>query len=157
MLKKSDTPLVAVEVSPRAQATIYPPPFASRVAGRIKRRLGDHFGLTKLGINFTTLEPGSQSALLHRHTLQEEFVYIVAGTAVLRTGEAEHELSAGMCIGFRPDGPAHHLLNRSDQPVHYLEIGDRPGGDAADYPEDDLVAQMVDGAWATTHREGSPW
>ena len=36
----------------------YPEPFASRVAGRVRRPLGDVFGLTNFGVNLTRLPPG---------------------------------------------------------------------------------------------------
>lgn len=156
MPQKNPSAVLAIAIEPRSQATIYPPPYAGRVAGRTKRRLGDHFGIAKFGVNLTTLQPGAQSALLHRHSEQEEFVYILAGIATLRTGTAEEELTPGMCMGFCPDGPAHHLLNRTNEVVHYLEIGDRPAEDVAEYPEDDLVARIVDGAWLMSRRDGSP-
>lgn len=157
MTRTPSIPIDAMKVEPRMQATIYPRPFALRVSGRTKRRLGDQFQLGKFGVNLTTLAPDSQSALLHRHSRQEEFVYVLSGTVTLRTGEEEHELGPGMCVGFRPDGPAHHLVNRSREPVHYLEIGDRPADDSAEYPEDDLVAEMRNGAWVMKHRDGTPW
>jgi uncharacterized cupin superfamily protein len=36
----------------------YPEPYRSRVLPRVKRRLGDALGLTKIGVNLTTLPPG---------------------------------------------------------------------------------------------------
>jgi uncharacterized cupin superfamily protein len=48
--------------------TNYPDPFAKRVAGRERRRLGEAFGLRNFGVNLTRLEPGAESALRHRHT-----------------------------------------------------------------------------------------
>ena len=50
--------VVAAEAPPRGRASNYPEPFASRMAGRIKRPLGDLFGLTNFGVNLTTLQPG---------------------------------------------------------------------------------------------------
>ena len=38
----------------------YPPPFAARVAGRERRRLGEAFGLRSFGVNLTRLPPGVQ-------------------------------------------------------------------------------------------------
>jgi len=93
------------------------------------------------------LAPGARSALLHRHSHSQEFVYILAGTPVLRLDADEHELAPGMCIGFRPDGPAHYLVNRSNAPACYLEIGDRDPDDGATYPEDDLVAARHGDGW----------
>jgi uncharacterized cupin superfamily protein len=150
-------PMPASEVAPRATATLYPKEFAERVAGRIKRRLGDHFGISSFGVNLTELPPGCQSALLHRHTQQEEFVYILSGVATLCTGAEQHQLSTGSCVGFLPTGPAHHLVNLSDQNVLYLEIGDRLPGDAAEYPQDDLVAEMTATGWEFRKRDGTLW
>jgi hypothetical protein len=40
----------------------YPQSYRARVLPRSKRRLGDAFGLTRIGINYTTLPPGKESA-----------------------------------------------------------------------------------------------
>ena len=47
--------VVAADAKPRERSSNYPEPFASRMAGRIKRPLGDLFGLTNFGVNLTTL------------------------------------------------------------------------------------------------------
>lgn len=150
-------PVIAVDVAPRARASNYPPVFAAKVAGRVKRALGDTFGIAGFGVNLTTLAPGAQSALLHRHTVQEEFVFVLSGFPTLRTDTGEFALAPGMCVGFRLGGPAHHLLNRTDNEVQYLEIGDRSENDRGEYPEDDLVAERADGSWLFCHRDGTPW
>ena len=74
----------------------YPQPYRSRVLPREKRRLGDALGLTKIGVNLTTLPPGKESSMRHWHTHEDEFVYIVAGEVVLRTDAGEQVLRAGM-------------------------------------------------------------
>ena len=138
--------LVAAELPPRKKTTNYPEVFAARVAGREKRILGDLFGLTQYGVNLTRLAPGAVSALRHAHTRQDEFVYILEGNPVLVTDAGETPLRPGMCAGFKAGtGDAHHLLNRTGEPVVYLEVGDRAAGDAVSYPDDDLRAGMVDG------------
>jgi len=48
----------AADVAPRVKPSIYTEPFASRVAGRQKRVLGDLFGLKNFGVNLTRLAPG---------------------------------------------------------------------------------------------------
>ena len=63
---------VALEVPPRAKPSVYPEPFASRMAGREKRQLGDFFGLSTFGVNLTRLLPGGVSALRHAHARQDE-------------------------------------------------------------------------------------
>jgi uncharacterized cupin superfamily protein len=148
----------ANDVAPRAKRSNYPEPFAARVAGREKRQLGDVFGLTNFGVNLTRLAPGAASALRHAHTHQDEFVYILKGKPVLITGAGEVALTEGMCAGFRAGDPnAHHLVNRTDEDVVYLEVGDRTPGDQAVYPDDDLQAAMVEGAWRFTHKDGTQY
>jgi uncharacterized cupin superfamily protein len=149
-------PLSAVDV-PAVSRTIYPEPFATQVAGRLKRRLGDQFGLANFGVNLTELAPGAVSALLHHHSRQDEFVYILSGSPILVLDNNEYPLRAGDCCGFKAgNGVAHQLVNRSGQPVQYLEIGDRSTGDYAEYPRDDLkFTQVEGGAWILTRKDGS--
>lgn len=147
-----------LDVAPRTRPSNYPAPFAQRMSGRIKRALGDVFGLEQFGVNHTRLAAGAQSALHHRHSGQEEFVYILSGSPVLLTDEGETLLHPGMCAGFAPGGSAHHLLNRSDQEVCYLEIGTRISADSVDYPDDDLIGRNdAGGTWRFTHKDGTPY
>jgi uncharacterized cupin superfamily protein len=150
--------ILAAEAAPRTKPSIYPPVFATRVAGRERRPLGDVFGLRNFGVNLTRVPPGAESALLHRHTKQDEFIYIVEGTPTLVTDAGETLLSPGMCAGFPAGGIAHHLCNRSTRDVVYLEVGDRTPGDGATYPNDDLkLAMGDDGAWRVSHKDGRPY
>jgi uncharacterized cupin superfamily protein len=150
--------VVAAQAPRRTRPSIYPEPFASRMAGRVKHPLGDLFGLTNFGVNLVRLMPGAGSALRHAHSRQDEFVYIVQGNAVLITDAGETQLSAGMCAGFKSGtGNAHQLLNRSGEEVIYLEVGDRSAGDSAVYPDDDLQAALVEGKWLFTHKDGSAY
>ncbi|WP_424362832.1 cupin domain-containing protein [Methylocystis parvus] len=147
--------IVASAVAPRSRPSNYPEPFAARVAGREKRALGDVFGLANFGVNLTRLAPGAQSALMHRHSRQDELVYILEGRPTLVTEEGEMQLGPGMCAGFPAGGVAHHLVNRTDTDALYLEIGDRTPGDAGEYPYDDLEARLgPDGRWAFFHKDG---
>lgn len=148
----------ATQVAPRTQRSIYPEPFASRMAGREKRALGDVFGLSNFGVNLTKLLPGAVSALRHAHSRQDEFVYILQGHPVLISDAGETQLSPGMCAGIKAGtGNGQQLLNRSNEEVTYLEIGDRSAGDCVVYPDDDLQAVLVDGEWQFAHKDGSPY
>lgn len=151
-------PMHAASAPARIRKSVYPEPFASRMAGRIKRPLGDLFGLGNFGVNLTELAPGGESALLHRHSKQDEFVYIVQGSPTLVTKAGEELLEPGMCAGFPAGGTAHQLVNRGKDTVVYLEIGDRRPGDSAEYPDDDIRAEMgEDGAWRFTRKDGTPY
>jgi uncharacterized cupin superfamily protein len=134
--------LFACEAPPRAKATNYPEPFAARVNGRLKRPLGDLFGLRNFGVNLTRLAPGAVSSLHHRHSRQDEFIYVLEGEATLFTDQGQTTLRPGMVAGFAANGPAHHLENNSDRDCVFLEIGDRSQGDMVSYQADDIQAVM---------------
>ena len=132
----------------------YPVHLRGAVAGRARRRLGDARGLSGFGVNLSRLEPGAQSALRHWQSREDEFVYVVEGVLTLRTDAGEVSLTAGMCAGFpagKPDG--HCLINLSDRPATYLEVGNRVDGDEAHYPEEDLWYRGK----KFFHRDGRPW
>jgi uncharacterized cupin superfamily protein len=150
--------LRAADVPPQTTKTNYPEPFASMVAGRTKRRLGEAFGLKNFGVNLTHLAPGAVSALRHSHAKQDELIYIVEGEPVLITDAGETKMKAGDCAGFRAgSGDAHHLVNRGKTNVVYLEIGDRTPGEAVVYPDDDLDMAVIDGKMRFTHKDGRPY
>lgn len=141
----------------RTKPSNYPEPFLSRMAKREKRPLGDLFGLKNFGVNLTTLNPGGESALLHRHSKQDEMIYILEGEPTLVTDKGEVTLKPGMCAGFPAGGVAHQLVNRTARDVVYLEIGDRTPGDEGTYPNDDIKAVLVGGKWQFTHKDGTPY
>ena len=159
--KQRPTPLpaiVAAEVAPRRQASAYPEPFASRMSGREKRQLGEALGLRNFGVNLTTLAPGAVSALRHSHSMQNEFIYVLQGQPLLRTEAGEPPMAPGMCAGFPAgSGDGHQLFNPGPETVVYLEVGDRSPGDMVSYPDDDLMAQLVDGRWRFLHKDGSSY
>jgi len=156
---KPPVAILATEASPRTKPSNYPEPFATRMAGRQKRPLGDLFGLENFGVNLTRLPPGAISALRHAHSRQDEFIYILEGTPTLITDAGETLLGPGLCSGFPAGtGDAHHLVNRSPQDVVYLEVGDRSPDDAASYPDDDICALLgPHGQWQFTHKDGSTY
>ncbi len=149
-------PISAASISAPLGKTIYPVPYAALVQGRLKRKLGEHFGLTNFGVNLTQLAPNAISALAHCHSKQEEFIFVLEGNPTLVLGDEEFGLKPGDCYGFPADtGIAHQLINRSGETVTYLEIGNRTPGDQVEYPNDDLKAtQLPNGQWAITHKDG---
>lgn len=151
--------IVAAQAAPRTKPSNYPEPFATRMAGRLKRPLGDVFGLTHFGVNLTRLVPNASSALRHAHSRQDEFVYILEGRPTLLTDDGRTLLEPGMCAGFKAGtGNAHCLVNETTSDVVYLEIGDRTPGDEGSYPDDDLRARLDgNGKWIFVHKDGSPY
>jgi len=145
-------------VPPRSSSG-YPEPFRSRVLPREKRPLGKALGLTRIGLNLTTLPPGKESTMRHFHTREDELVFVLEGEVVLRTDEGEQVLTAGKCAGF-PAGVrnGHQLVNRSDRPARYLEISSLDAEDTAEYPDVDLAYRKApDGGAVFTHKDGTPY
>jgi uncharacterized cupin superfamily protein len=140
--------------------TTYPEPYRSQVMPREKRALGDALGLTKIGVNHTTLAPGKLSSMCHWHTAEDELIYVLEGEVVLRTSAGEQVLSAGTCAGF-PAGveEGHQLINRSTRPAVYLEISNRDAEDTAYYTdaEVDLIANPPHARGAMTRKDGTPY
>ncbi len=151
---KIDLSTVPVETG-----TNYPAPFQSVVSGRSRQRVGNAAGLQNFGVNLTTLAPGSQSALRHWHSAQDEFVYVVRGELWLVTDDGEQILTAGEMAGFAAGiANGHHLVNRSDQLAIYLEVGDRTASDQVNYPDQDLKYVLVDtGGRAFTRKNDHPY
>jgi len=152
----------AAEAPLRAKKSLYPEAVTARLSaqlkGREKRPLGDVFGLQNFGVNLTRLAPGAISALRHAHASQDEFIYVLAGTPTLYTDEGATPLQPGMCAGFKAGtGNGHRLVNETADEVWYLEVGDRASGDRVDYPDDDLLALLLDGAWQFRHKDGSAY
>ena len=150
--------ILASDAPARIRPSNYPEPFASRMAGRQKRPLGDVFGLQNFGVNLTRLGPNAVSSLRHAHSRQDEFIYVLQGRPTLHTDAGRTQLSPGMCAGFKAGtGDAHCLINETTEEVVYLEVGDRTPGDEGSYPDDDLKAVLSDGKWQFIHKDGSPY
>ena len=157
-MSKPTAAIEAATAALRKRASNYPEPFAARVSAREKRPLGDLFGVTNFGVNHTRLAPGGQSALHHRHSRQDEFIYVLEGEPTLVTDVDETQLRPGMCAGFQAGGSAHHIENRTSRDVVILEVGDRSAGDEFFYPDDDIEAVLGDDRqWRFTRKNGTPY
>jgi uncharacterized cupin superfamily protein len=158
----TDVPPIAIEaqsVPPRPPLFAFPEPLVSLMAKRERRALGNPFGLTNFGVNLTRLAPGGISAPRHYHSEQDEFVFVLEGTPTLITNGGETQLKPGMCAGFKAgSADAHHLVNKGEIDVVYLEIGDRSLNDVVTYPDDDIkLAKTAEGKMEVVHKDGSPY
>jgi uncharacterized cupin superfamily protein len=137
----------------------YPEPYRGPVEARIKRPLGDATGLSQFGVNLVELPPGCWSSQRHWHSHEDEFVYVLDGELTLVTDAGEQVLGPGMAAGFPagdPDG--HHLINRTDRPATYLEVGSRRDDlDECDYPDIDMAVRQRDGRQMYVKKSGEPY
>jgi uncharacterized cupin superfamily protein len=148
----------ATDVPAPSARTLYPEPFASMVEGRMRRKLGDHFGLQAFGVNLVRMAPGAISSVRHHHSKEDEFIYVLEGTLTLTSDDTEVELGPGMCAGFRAgNNVAHSLSNRTHADALFIEIGARFDDDECVYPYDDLMLTRRGNEWVYTHKDGTPY
>ena len=151
-------PKIDIDTLGEENRTGYPSPFDEIVQGRFRKVLGDAGGLTQFGVNLTRLEPGSASAQRHWHENEDEFVFIVAGEAVLIEDGGETVLKPGDAAAFKAGVEnGHHLVNKSDADVIYLEIGSRAPEESGDYPDIDMKFISESNATRYTHKDGTPY
>ncbi len=142
---------------PARQGTDYPPPHDAPCLNRIRRALGDAFGLSQFGVNLLDLPPGTWSSQRHWHEQQDEFVYVLEGEVVLVTDEGETVLRPGMVAGFRAGkANGHHLVNRSDKTVRVLEVGTRTVEEVAYYSDIDMMVRENADGWGYSTKDGQP-
>jgi len=115
--------------------TGYPPPHNQAVAGRWQQRFGAASGLTQLGANRVTLEPGAWSSQRHWHFTEDELVVMLSGEAVLVEDDGETVLRTGdICVWPAGAENGHCLQNRSDAACCFLAVSAGPdtGGGYSD-------------------------
>jgi uncharacterized cupin superfamily protein len=149
-------PKIDIDNAPTRFGSAYPAPFDAPCRERKRRKLGDVAGLDQFGVNLMRLAPGAWTSQRHWHTHEDEFVWVVSGEVVLVEDAGETILRAGDCAGFKAGVPnGHHIQNRSDAEAVLLEVGSRrPGVDAADYPDLDMIVTPDD---VYRHRDGTPY
>jgi uncharacterized cupin superfamily protein len=102
-------------------------------------------GLTQFGANIDRLMPGAVSSDRHWHTAEDEFLYVLDGTATVVDDDGAHTLYPGDAACWPHGDPnAHHVHNRTDTPLTFLIIGTRVAHDICHYP--DHGTRQVNGA-----------
>lgn len=87
--------------------------------------LGRHFGLTRIGIHHERLPPGRRTSWPHAESLEEEFVYVLAGAPDAWIDGELHRLREGDSVGFPAGtGLCHSFINNTDEDVMLLVIGE---------------------------------
>jgi uncharacterized cupin superfamily protein len=151
-------PKIDVSTVPEKGGTGYPAEFAAIVSGRYRKRLGDAGGLTQFGVNLCRIEPGSGSSIRHWHQHEDEFVYMLAGEAVLIEDGGETILRPGDAATFKAGvANGHCLVNRGTSDAVFLEVGTRAATETADYPDIDLRATKDANGFHFTHKDGTPY
>ncbi len=149
-------PKIDIDTLGEINACGYPAPFNEIAKGRFRKRLGDAGGLDQFGVNLCRLEPGSASAQRHWHEKEDEFVFIVSGEAVLIEDDGETALKPGDAAAFKAGVPnGHHLVNRSDRDVVFLEMGTRVKRDVCHYSDIDMICDIDETGDRFVHKDGT--
>lgn len=89
------------------------------------------------------LAPGKKSFPFHMHHVTEEAMFVVSGTAKVRTPEGLTAIEAGDYLSFLPGAGAHQLINDGTEPLVYLGMSSTKGVDVVEYPDSNKLAAAV--------------
>lgn len=113
-------------------------------------------GLTQFGAYIDTLAPGAWSSHRHWHSAEDEFLYLLSGTATLRDDHGMTDLFPGDAVCWRHGEPnGHHLTNRGDVPARWLIVGSRCKGDICTYPDDGRRQINGETRWQMVAKDGA--
>jgi uncharacterized cupin superfamily protein len=108
--------------------------------GGMRQRVGSQIGAQKLGYSFFTVPPGKAAFPYHTHSGNEEMIYIIAGAATLRHGQAQLAVSAGTVIACPPGtGCPHQLINTGTEELRYLVVSTMEYPDLSEYPDSNKI------------------
>ena len=98
----------------------------------------------KISAGLWELLPGKRSFPMHRHHVTEEALYVLSGTAKVRTPEGETPIGPGDWVSFPAGGPAHQLVNDGKETLVYLGLStNSAGADIVEYAESGKIASTV--------------
>jgi uncharacterized cupin superfamily protein len=112
-----------------------PPGYGSPYA-----KLGENIGATKLAATVAVIGPDEWVCPYHYEISEEEWLFVLEGSCVVRHPEGEDTVRAGEIVCF-PRGPAgaHQIGNTATEPARILIISDRHQTEATVYPSSDKV------------------
>jgi uncharacterized cupin superfamily protein len=101
-----------------------------------RKQLSTAAGSDRLGCSLYELPPGSRSWPYHYHAANEEAIYVLSGTGMLRAEDGDHPLEAGDYVAFPPnESGGHRVVNDSGGPLRYLAVSTMNDPDVTIYPE----------------------
>jgi uncharacterized cupin superfamily protein len=109
--------------------------FLNRDARHLQNPHGEIAGLTQLSFHLVEVPIGLAPCALHQHLCEEKFVYILEGNGTARIGDTVLQVEAGNFIDYPAGVEAHDLRNTGPNILKRIIVGQRPGFDIVDYPE----------------------
>lgn len=118
--------------------------FASR-----SKRLGAIGGAEQIGCCLYEIDPGKTAFPYHAHSANEEAIYILSGTGLLRIGntdtdEENHTVKAGDYIVLPASlNHPHQLINDGKETLRYLCMSTLKYPEVVNYPDSNKVGMML--------------
>ena len=96
--------------------------------------LGQHAGMTRIGVNIDLVRPGERATRFHWHHEEEECFLVLSGSGILQIGERSHRIGPGDFFA-KPPGPGspHQFVNDGTRDLRILTVGERLA-DEVEYP-----------------------
>ena len=101
---------------------------------RKTKSLGAITGLSDLGFQIMTVDPGHEYSEYHRHLYEEQCFYILSGQGEVIIDDEPYPISVGDFLGFPKDGVAHTIFNNSNEPLSFICARTNLEQDVCDYP-----------------------
>ena len=101
---------------------------------RKTKSIGAIAGLTDLGFQMMTVEPGHEYSEYHRHLYEEQCFYILSGNGKVIIDEKPYPVSVGDFLGFPKNGVAHTIINDGKEPLNFICVRTNLEQDVCDYP-----------------------
>ncbi|GAA0285321.1 cupin domain-containing protein [Halobacterium noricense] len=112
-----------------------------------RKQLGEAAGGDQLGCSLYELPAGEASWPYHYHTANEEAVYVLSGTGMLRLAGESQPLRAGDYVTFPPDeSGSHRVVNDSEGTLRYLAVSTMHEPEVTVYPDSEKVGVFVGAA-----------
>jgi uncharacterized cupin superfamily protein len=108
--------------------------------GQRRKELGS---TGKLSAGLWELPPGKKSFPFHMHHVTEEALFVISGSAKVRTPDGLTAIGPGDWLMFPPGDCAHQLVNDGKEPMVYIGLGVATGVDIVDYPDSGKVSSAI--------------
>lgn len=108
-------------------------------------------GTGALACGLWELPPGKKSFPFHSHHVTEEAMFVISGSAKVRTPQGLTPIGPGDFLHFEPGKEAHQLINDGNDTLLYFAVSAPKGVDIVEYPDSQKVASSV-GVWPDVQR-----
>jgi len=150
---------LVIEDAPSRTGFVHPGPYATMMAGRSSRRLGDLAGLTQFGFSIVTRAPGAVASLRHWHLREGAFAIVLEGALVLVEEGGEVSMGPGDCAAWKAGVEnGHRFVNLGGEVARFLVVGHKSATECVTYADVDKKIHFgPDGTRRVTHHDGSDW